>query len=1089
LEEKEPMARAKRDAASATPAAAKPTTAPDALKWRCIGPPRGGRVVAVAGDPADPMTFYFGACAGGVWKTVDGGQYWRNVSDGFFTSATIGAIAVAPSDANVVYAGTGETTIRTDVSFGDGVYRSRDAGRSWQHMGLRDTHHIGRIAVHPQDPDLVYVAALGDAFGPNAARGLYRSRDGGASWQLVLSRGVDAGAVDVSIDPLNPRIVYAAFWQARRNFWHLHSGGAGSGLFRSMDGGDTWVELSRRNGLPKGIVAKDGDKGGSILGKHGVAASAARAGRVYALVEAAGDETGLYRSDDHGESWTQINANRDLMHRPWYYTHVFACPAHADTVYVTNLQMWKSTDGGAQWSEVTTPHGDNHDLWIDPKNPRRMIQGNDGGANVSFNGGESWSNIYNQLTAQFYRLDVDNQFPYRVYGTQQDNTTISVPSASEWGAITLGDCTYPGTGESGFIAVHPQDPAIVYCGAVGSSPGGHGALQRYDHRTRQIRLVNVWPEESTGVPPRDLKYRFAWTFPLVFAPGDPKTLYAGGNRVFRTRDEGTSWECISPDLSLNDRERQGHSGGPLTHDTAGAEVHATCACVAPSPHRAGEIWASTDDGLVHLTRDDGKSWRRVTPKGMPELAYVGCVEISAHDADTVYVSATRYKLADYRPYLFRTKDGGKRWESITGDLPADEITRVIRADPERAGLLFVGTETGIFVSTDDGKHWLRLAGGLPVAPVYDLKLKGSDLVAATHGRSFWILDDISPLRALAAASTADAKKPQLVAPRDTVRVKLSWSAGMGYSKSGISYSPAFGIGAATESVQRPDGTSWRRHLDAGENPPGGAIVYYRLPEGFSGPLVLSVLDAKGALVRRYTTTDEKESRRPPAKPGLNRFVWDLKASGPATLDKNLLVRKRVPLASESDEISGPLVVPGRYTLVLEASGQRGEAAFSVVKDPRVKTGQRAFEQQAALLAQLYASWGQLNDGVNRIRRLTRQLGELDKRAPVAGDTALRERAKALRAALEAVEGVLVDRRRETPRDYLRTAAGLDDALGDVISVVEIADEAPTTPAREVAEEVMGKVRAELDKLVALEVGEVAALNSALAGAGWAMLAG
>ena len=525
----------------------------DALKWRCIGPPRGGRVVAVAGDPADPMSFYFGACAGGIWKTTDGGVYWRNVSDGFLKSATIGALAVAPSDPNVVYAGTGETTIRIDVSFGDGVYRSRDAGRSWQHVGLAATHHIGRICVHPNDPDLVYVAALGDAFGPSEERGVYRSRDGGGSWTKVLHRSADAGAVDLCMDPNNPRVLYAACWEARRSFWHLNSGGPGSGLLRSVDGGDTWQELtaatSADNGLPKG-------KGGK-LGKLGVSVSGARAGRVWALIEAEGDKTGLYRSDDHGERWTMVSSHRDLMHRPWYYTHVFADPVHADTVYVTNLQMWKSTDGGVSFHEVPTPHGDNHDLWIDPNNPRRMIEGNDGGACDSFNGGETWSSIYNQKTAQFYRLDVDNQHPYRVYGTQQDNTSISVPSASEWGTITLGDCSYPGTGESGFIAVHPMDANIVYCGAVGSSPGGSGALQRYDHRTRQIRLVNVWPEESTGVAPKDMKYRFAWTFPLVFAPGDAKTLYAGGNRVFRTTDEGATWTAISPDLSLNDPTRQG----------------------------------------------------------------------------------------------------------------------------------------------------------------------------------------------------------------------------------------------------------------------------------------------------------------------------------------------------------------------------------------------------------------------------------------------------------------------------------------------------------------------------------------------------
>ncbi|MFL5334830.1 MAG: WD40/YVTN/BNR-like repeat-containing protein, partial [Geminicoccaceae bacterium] len=524
-------------------------------------------------------------------------------------------------------------------------------------------------------------------------------------WEKVLYRDADTGCIDISLDPNNPRILFAGFWQTRRSFWNISSGGPGSGLFRSTDGGDTWEEISGKPGLPDGL-----------LGKIGVSVSPARGGRVWALIEAMNEKTGLYRSDDYGDSWTQVSSNRDLMHRPWYYTHVTADPAHAHTVYVNNLQLWRSTDGGSSFTEILTPHGDNHDIWIDPAEPNRMVQGNDGGANVSFNGGETWTTVYNQHTAQFYRIAVDDNFPYVVYGTQQDNTAIAVPSGAPWGAITLGDCFYPGSGESGFVALKPDDQNIVFSGAIGSSPGGSGALQRYDRRSNTFSLVNVWPEESTGVAPKDLRYRFAWTFPLIFSPHDPNVLYAGGNHVFRTRDEGLNWEEISPDLSLNEKSRQGHSGGEITRESAGAEVHATCASVVESPHRKGEIWASTDDGLVHVTRDDGGSWTNVTPPEMPALAYVGCVEMSAHDADTVYVSATCYKLADYQPYLFRTRDGGKSWENITGDFPRGEITRVIRADTVQPGLLFVGTETGVFFSLDDGKHWTRMQGRFPVTP-------------------------------------------------------------------------------------------------------------------------------------------------------------------------------------------------------------------------------------------------------------------------------------------------------------------------------------------------------------------------------------
>ena len=1034
-----------------------------ALKWRCIGPSRGGRVVAVSGDPVNKMVFYFGACAGGIWKTVDGGVFWQCVSDGFMGSAAVGSIAVAPSDGNVIYAGTGETAIRLDVSYGDGVYKSDDAGRTWRNVGLKDSKFVGRICVHPANPDLVYVAALGDVFGPNAERGVYRSRDGGRNWERILQRSDVAGAIDLSMDRSNPRVLFASIWEARRNFWNISSGGPGSGLFRSMDGGDTWEEITRRPGLPDGL-----------LGKIGVSVSPVRAGRVWALVEAEGDKTGLYRSDDYGTRWTMVSPNRDLMHRPWYYTHVFADTGHADTVYVTNLQMWKSTDGGASFSEITTRHGDNHDLWIDPDDSQRMIEGNDGGANISFNGGASWSTIYNQKTAQFYRLDIDNQYPYRVYGTQQDNTSISVPSASEWGVITLADCSYPGTGESGFIAVDPREHNIVYVGAIGSSPGGAGALQRYDHRTRQLQLVNVWPEESTGIAPKDLKYRFAWTYPIVFSPHDPGTLYVGGNCVFRTRDQGMSWTQISPDLSLNDRERQGASGGPITRESAGAEVHATCACVVESPHRAGEIWASTDDGLVHVTRDDGKSWQNVTPKGMPELAYVGCVEVSAHDPDTVYVAATRYKLADYKPYLFRTTDGGRTWKSINGNLPATEIARVVRADPVAAGLLFVGTETGIHFSLDDGTSWLPMSG-LPVVPVYDLKLKDSDLVAATHGRSFWILDDVTGLRGLADGG----RKSRVFAPRTTIRTKLHWSAGANV-RTGIAYGPAFGIDGSTVMIDRPDGTRVREHLDVGENPPNGAIVYYWLAEDAAGPVTLTFRDSGGRKIIAYASDDKDAppARKPGTKAGLNRFVWDMKYPGPTRIDYGLAPPRPKPLAPDPENPPGPTVVPGTYGVELGVGDTKEVATFTVVKDPRLSTQPEDYAAQFALHRELVASISKLKQAVNRLRRTKRQLDEVAERAG-KGERALRGRAAAIVRKLSAIEQVMVDPQRKSVRDVLRNPAGLNDTLMDMIAMATTADAAPTTQTRAVSREVMDKVDSEVARFEAIVEGDVAELNKAL----------
>ncbi|MCH8206630.1 MAG: glycosyl hydrolase, partial [Chloroflexi bacterium] len=523
------------------------------LKWRSIGPYRGGRVVAAAGDPSDLMTFYFGACAGGVWKTTDGGTYWENISDGFFQTAAVGAMAVAEGDPNVIYVGTGEACIRGNVSHGDGVYRSTDAGRTWTNIGLRDTRHIARVRVHPQDPDLVYVAALGHAFGPNEQRGVYRSKDGGHNWERVLFRSEDAGAADLSMDPNNPRILYAAIWQVRRTPWGFSSGGPESSLYKSSDGGDTWTDLTDNPGMAKGLK-----------GRIGVSVSPARADRVWAVVEADQEERGLYRSDDGGTTWERTNDDGELVQRPWYYSHVFADPQDPETVYIMNLKAWRSTDGGKTFAQVSTPHGDNHELWIDPRNPRRMIQGNDGGACVSFNGGETWTTIFNQPTGQFYHVVTDTQFPYRVYGTQQDNSAISVPSRSAHGAILWGDCYPVGTSESGHIAVRPDNPNIVYSGAIGSSAGGGDSLLRYDHSTGQTRIVSVWPEFYWGWGVKDQRYRFQWTYPIVISPHDPNILFVAGNIVFRSDNDGASWEAISPDLTRNDVTKMEASGGPIT---------------------------------------------------------------------------------------------------------------------------------------------------------------------------------------------------------------------------------------------------------------------------------------------------------------------------------------------------------------------------------------------------------------------------------------------------------------------------------------------------------------------------------------------
>ncbi len=1053
------------------------------LRWRCIGPPRGGRVVAVAGQPTEPMVFYFGAVAGGVWKTTDGGTYWENISDGSFRTAAIGALAVAESDPAVIYAGTGEATIRIDVSYGDGVYKTTDGGKTWAHVGLADTRHIGKIRVDPRDPDLVYVAALGHAFGPNRERGVFRSKDGGRTWQQVLFRSDKAGAIDLALDSGNPRVLYAATWEVYRHFWTLSSGGPDSRLYKTTDGGDTWVDITDNPGLPRGIK-----------GKIGVTVSPARGDRVWAIVEA--ENAGLYRSDDGGRTWELTSDDRDLIHRPWYYCHVFADPVDPDTVYVTNMKMWKSTDAGRTFTEITTPHGDNHDLWIDPREPRRMIEGNDGGACVSFNGGQSWSTIYNQPTAQFYHVAVDNQFPYHVYGTQQDNSSVSVPSASENGAITWGDCYPAGTGESGYIAVHPRDPNIVYVGAVGSSPGGGGALQRYDHRTRQIRLVTVWPDVYYGWGAKDLRYRFAWTFPIVFSPHDPGTLYATGNLVFRTRDEGASWEAISPDLTRQDPSKLEASGGPLTKDTSGAEHYGTVYAFAESPHERGVLWAGSDDGLIHLSRDDGRTWQKVTPPDLPEWSLIATLEVSPHEPGAAYVAATRYKLDDYHAYLYKTEDYGRTWRALSGGFPAGEISRVIRADPVRRGLLYVGTETGIAVSWDGGVTWNRVPGNRRVRPGYDLAVKDCDLVAATHGRSFWILDDVTPLREVTEVrEEAGATATRLLLPRPTVRPWQNWSVDLfrGPGKAHKNYMMALGTGLTFYEDRTPEGERVRTFLDAGENPPTGAIVYYVLGGAPAGPVSLAFLDATGAVIRTFTTKPEESSasasgttgaaaagtklapkteRYITAKPGLNRFVWDLRYPEAERVPGDVTTEKA---------ITGPLAPPGSYQVRLAVGAQSWTHSFEVRKDPRVPASQADLDAQFALWRQIRDTLSETHGGINRLRRIRRQVTEWSQRiresAAPADLQSIAGAADALTVKLTDIETELIQTAARNSTDALRLPARLNLRLASLVSVVSSADAPPPRQAFEVYEYLAARVRQELDRLQSLIETDVAAFNA------------
>ncbi len=988
--------------------------------------------MAVAGHPAEPAVFFFGSTGGGVWRTTDAGSYWTNVSDGYFERASVGALAVAPSDPNVIYAGMGEATIRGNVSHGDGVYRSTDGGRSWVHLGLTATRHIGKVRVDPRDPDTAYVAALGHAHGPNPERGLYRTRDGGASWSLVLARGPRAGAVDTSIDPTNPRIVYASTWETFRHPWMLQSGGPGSGLFRSSDGGDTWTDLSRSPGFPTGV-----------LGKIGVVASPARSGRVWAIVEAA--EGGVYRSDDDGATWTKCATDSALWYRSYYYMHIVADPLDPHTVWVLNTDCFRSTDGGMTFERVATPHGDSHDLWIDPRAPRRMIVGCDMGAAVTHNGGETWSSLYNQPTAELYHVATDSRTPYRVYGTQQDCGTVSLPSRSMLAAITNAEARDVGGGESGFVAVRPDQPDIVFSGQF----AGH--LTRFDERTGQARNIEVWPEAQAWASGASaVRHRFSWSAPVALSPHDPNVLYVTGERVFRSTDEGARWTAISPDLTRNDRSRMDPPGALIRRDGPASERERVCTIVAfaESPAKAGVLWAGTDDGRVQTSPDGGRTWREVTPRGVRPWTFVSCVEPSPHDPAVAYLAATRYLLDDFRPLLFRTANGGRTWTKITVGIPDDDFTRVIREDPERRGLLFAGSETGVYVSFDDGATWQRLKGNLPAVPVHDLVVKEDDLVAGTHGRGFWIIDDIGTLRQdlpRVLRNPVRLFKPGLVTrfPQGGRYRKPALRHGHNYSMEGygsIAWAP----------LVRP-GFRGERFFDAARNPPDGAVVRYLLARAPRGEVTLAFA-AQGRVIRRFTSREGADEPSPPKAAGLHTFVWDLRHPG------------ATPLAGPGGggrrdrPTPGPFIVPGRYEVTLEVDGSKRSASFEVRTDPRTGVSQADLEAQLALLLRLRDQARAAHAAINEIRAERARLDALGGRAAAA--TASRRALATRRVLLDAIEGALTQVPGAAPSPVVQPPPLLAKLAG-LSARVASAGAAPTRASRQLADLLCRRIAAQL----------------------------
>ena len=962
------------------------------LEWRNIGPARGGRAQAVAGVIGDRNTYYMGATGGGVWKTTDAGETWRNVSDGFFGTGSVGGIAVSPADPNVVYVGMGEADIRGNFSHGDGVYKSTDAGKTWEHVGLEDTRQIGRVIVHPDDPDTVFVAALGHVWGSNDERGVYKSTDGGETWDKVLYVDDETGAVDVRMDPLNPRVVYAGMWEVSRSPWGLESGGDGSGLFRSTDGGETWEELTE--GLPEGLK-----------GKVSVSPSRAQRDLVYAMVEA--DEGGVFRSTDGGDTWRRVNDDRNLRQRAWYYTHIYADPQDAETVYVLNVGFHKSTNGGVTFDErIRVPHGDNHDLWIDPFDNQRMVEANDGGANVSFNGGESWTDQTGQPTAQFYRVTTDNRFPYRVYGAQQDNSTASVSSRGRAFGNWQRDLYSVGGGESGYIAVHPVNPDIVYAGSYG------GLLTRYNHETGVSRNITVWPENPMGAGAADLVFRFQWTFPIVFSPHDPDTLYVGGNVLFKTTDGGGSFQAISGDLTTNDKSKQQSAGGPITKDNTSVEYYCTIFTVAESPLREGLIWTGSDDGLIHVTTNGGDSWTDVTPGGMGDWPLISLIEASPHDPDTAYAAVTRYKLDDFTPYVYRTTNRGRSWQLVNDGIDDGAFVRSVREDPVVPGLLYAGTETGVYVSFNAGDDWESLNTNLPVTPVTDVTVKDDDLVIATQGRSFWILPGLSVLRQL---DGLDDDRAALFAPADAHR-----AAG----------------GAVATHFYVPDDMAGET-MELGYHEPGGRTLR---------TYTVAVADDRGD----YPARGEGVIR---AETGMNAFGWNMRLPDPTD----------VPGAIHWPGIPpGPTVPPGEYAVRLDTGRDELEQSFRILPDPRVDTTIAQYREQYDLLVDIHNAVDEAHTTVNTIREVRGQInGVLDRADKAGASGSLRRTGRAITERLTEIEQAILQTKSKSSQDPLNYPIRLNDKIGGLAWTVSGSFE-PTEQAYAVFDRLRGLLDEQLE---------------------------
>ena len=981
------------------------------LEFRCIGPFRGGRSAAVTGVQGKPMLFYMGATGGGVWKTENGGSTWKNISDGYF-GGSIGAIAVSSSHPNVLYVGGGEVTVRGNVSPGTGIYKSVDGGRSWRSMGLKNSRHIPRIRIHPSNPDIVYAAVLGDLFKDSDERGVFKSEDGGETWKRMLFANERAGAVDLILDPVNPDVLYASTWNVRRTPYDFSSGGAGSALWKSEDAGKSWISLMDQEGMPEGPH-----------GIIGVAVSPVNPDRVWAIIE--NEAGGVYRSDDAGNEWELVNSDRSLRQRAWYYTRIYADSEDANRVYVMNVAYHVSNDGGQSFEARYAPHGDHHDLWIAPEDSDRLIIADDGGAQVSYDAGASWSTYMNQPTAQFYRVTTDDHFPYRIYGAQQDNSAIRIDSRSSNGYITDANWESTAGGESAHLAPDPSDNSIVYGGSYG------GFLTRFNHGLDMNRAINVWPENPMGSGAEGMKFRFQWNFPVFFSPHDPNQLYTGSQHLHRSVNGGETWEIISPDLTRNEADKLVSSGGPITKDNTGVEYYATIFAATESAEEPGLLWCGSDDGLLHVSRDGGKNWSDVTPAKMPEDAMVNCVEVDPHRPGGLYVAATRYKLGDYSPYLYHTSDYGSTWSIITKGIDRGHFTRVIRADRHTPDLLYAGTEFGLYASSNGGENWSSMQLNLPQVPITDLALKDNDLIVATQGRSFWILDDL------------DVIWQSLEEPMDSDALRL------------FAPHPTIGFGGGNGKSSHTKGT----------NHPAGVRLFFQLPPDVDAA-TLTFKDSKGTVIRSFGT-DSSGDDALEVKEGMNRFDWDLRCEKADDFEGLLMWW---------GTLRGPVVPPGIYSAELTADDDTLTANFEIQLDPRSEGTVADRLAQFEFLKSVRDKVDETHDAIRHMRAMRSQISGLLKRLEKEDHPSLFGKAEALDSSMVAIEEVLYQTKLKSNQDMLNYPIKLNNKLAHVGSLASMGIYKPTDQMEGVKADLAAKIDVQLSAWYWLRDEQIPAFN-------------